>query len=256
MAAAMVLSSCSSSDREAPADSNESATSAAASPSAARESTGASDEDLLTYFQAVAHPVRPKVRAALKVTEPGSPAALYITHQAALEQALTDAGSPSEPDELSERDGVFVSCAATEDDCARYGNIESEGDKLSAFTVQGKSIEGRLLPGRPRTYSVGGLAKARLISAYRARSGDLFATLDVRNVASSPISFESRTAYIAANGRQANVAGSYGPTALMPGSRATYALTFSGASLGGTLHVEMYSESGAPSSGGVDIELN
>lgn len=219
------------------------------------EQVGPSVDNLRTFFEAVAHPSAPNVEAARAVVAPGSIAELYLTHQAGLEQAFVDSGSPSEPDELKEVDGAFAACSATADGgCTEYGNIQAEGDKLASFTVDGNDLKGRLLAGGNKPFRVGEIAEARLMSAYISAAGDLWIVVDISNTSSSPIAIESRTSYRGADGRQSAPSGQSGPVSLLPDSRATYALMMTGGELGGALHLEMYAESGG-ASGAVDIPI-
>lgn len=237
-----------------------------AKPGAAKASTaseessapaGPSEDDLQTLFKGLNDRTPDALEAALGVVAPGSLAELYVKHQSALAQAYVDGGNTLPVDTLTAKDGVYMSCGDDEtgDDCAIWSDLTAEGDKVASFTTNGKDLQGRILAGGKKAFRAGDLAKVRLLTAYQSSTGDLWITLDITNTATQPIAIESRTSYRSPEGRQSAAGTGGGPTSLQPDSLGTYALVVERAKLGGTLHVELYTESGGAGNGVTDIPI-
>lgn len=224
--------------------------------SEAAKADGPSDEDLRKLFEALTNQTPVNMKAASRLTAPGSVAEAYVRHQGAVAQAEADGGDSGSTQVFADKgDREFTSCDEAGKECTTWADVVAEGDKVASFTTNGKPLGPRILIGGKRKFDVGGLGSARLISAYVSTGGDLWITLDIRNASQGSLAIESRTAYRAKSGRQSSAGTVAGPSSLLPDSRATYALYVTGGRLGGDLHLEMFSEGDSVATASVDIPI-
>ncbi|MEV5001997.1 hypothetical protein [Nocardioides sp. LML1-1-1.1] len=226
------------------------------------DSSGPSGEDVRAFFEALASSDVTQMEDVRSLAAPGSVAALYLEHQTALSVALRDGGSEAyDPERLTKKGDGFESCSTADKkdekkSCSTYGDIQSDGDKISSFTVNGKDLRNRLLAGGKKRFKAGDLAEIRLVTAYQSVNGDLYVALDLRNTTSgAAVAVESRTAYRTPEGRQVQLAGQSGPTSVQADSMAHIALAFAAAEVGGELNLQLFVESGGSQSAEVRIPL-
>ncbi len=198
------------------------------------------------YFEAFATADPEKMSAMVDFAEPGSIAHLYAIHQTATTRAFRDAGGPMLPDRITFRGDEVEKCSVESETCGIGANFTTDPDSglLTGFTVDGQSLEGRLLGGSGQATS-GADAQFTLVSAYKSiQANSLYVVVDVEN-GPNPLDISPWSAeYVTPDGRQVTASDGVGPAELRPGAKATYLVIFDGADLGGTLYMGGYSERG------------
>lgn len=213
------------------------------------------DESVAAYFEAFATQKPSEMKKGQSFAAEGSIAEAYLTHQTALANSDLDGGKQSSPAEVSRVDDGYQICQDDSDRCTVYADITANGAKLASFTVDGRELGNRLLIGDGEKREVGSVATVELISAYKAQANDLFVVFWMK-AQTDGVAIEHRTAYLSKNGRQRQLGGWQGPTSLLENSTGTYTVLFPGASLGGTLHLELFAEDGGSlSTASIDISI-
>jgi hypothetical protein len=181
---------------------------------------------------------------------PGSPAAAYAQVQAAEATAFIQAGTPRVPFDVTvEDDGSIRSCpeqGGTSADCVVFDDFVVTPDGLlSEFTVQGRSIAGRVV-GATGASAQGRGATATLLGAfeYNTQAG-LGVLLEIRagDAVVLPPS-PSSASYVSADGAQFQ--GGFdsigGFNDVQPGAAVTVMLSFGGGVIGGSVTFDLCSE--------------
>lgn len=249
----LLLSGCSSSG-DGPAvetvdtPSSGSSFSASPSPSPSPTPSPSAQESARLYIEALASTDATEVAQMVSLAEPGTVAQRYGAHRAALTEADRAAGGGALSGAvITEEGGGFEVCdAAAPDDCLVFADFEAVASgKLVSFTIDGKSIESRLLGPGKKAPVTAGKVRMNLLSAYRSvQTGALTVTVDVANKSDGEITVATyEAAYVTSDGRQSMTSGQIGLTDLQAGASAPVAITFDAADVGGTMTVEVYRSS-------------
>ena len=228
LGAASTLSSC--------GDDDPSATSSASADQALPPAA-----DVEAYFAAVASYDPDRLTEALADTEPGSIAADYAGYLAALSRAAIAGGDPVPGAEIHATADGFKACGGTggPQDCVEWADFEGHGGKLTGFTINGESLDGRLVAGDGTNVPAGDLAGVRLAFAYQSvQSGDLFVVVDVD--AAEDVTIRSEGAvYRLADGTPVHTSRYVGPTGTPADTQATVVLVFPQVAVGGRVDLDL-----------------
>ncbi|MDQ4143026.1 MAG: hypothetical protein M3198_04640, partial [Actinomycetota bacterium] len=141
----------------------------------------------IRYFDAFATDRPQAMQVMLDLSVPDSPSHTYARFQIALSQAEADQGAPPDPPEVQRDGGTIRLCQVGEpppgvDPCTTFGDFTAApgSNLLTSFTVNGKPISDRLVPGGS-TASAGG-ARFTLAVGYQSVHGEmLLLVVDVAN---------------------------------------------------------------------------
>ena len=141
------------------------------------------DEELASYFGAVASYDPDRLEAAEEIAADGSQAQGYAAYLGEFAASAIAAGQPVEPAEAEEVDGGFKACGGTgtADECVTWSDLEGEDGKLADFSVSGTELDDSLvdLTAQPPIESEG-LYTVQPEHAYRSpQSGSLFVLVTV-----------------------------------------------------------------------------
>jgi hypothetical protein len=220
---------------------NDPVSSASDAPSADQALPPAADVE--DYFAAVASYDPDQLRSAVDVTEPGSVAATYAGYLTELSQAATDGGDPVPGAEITATADGYKACGGTggPQDCVEWADFEGYGGKLVDFTINGTSLDDRLVAGDGTSQNAGGLATVTMDYAYQSiQSDDLFVVVSVDATEDVTIRSDSAT-YQQANGAPVGPDRYVGRTGTPAGSTATVVLVFSQVPVGGTVDLTLVS---------------
>ena len=149
--------------------------------------TKSPEEAIEAFMDAMGSASDPEVmREAATFAKKGSPAFVYMTHQANPAEAQLDAGLEMVDDDITRNpDGSFESCDS-ENECVTFSDFKADADgKLVDLTVGGKAIAPRLVVGNGKDVKFGS-SKITLLTAYRSVvSNNLLITLRVETSAKS-----------------------------------------------------------------------
>jgi hypothetical protein len=199
--------------------------------------------DVEAYFAAVASYDPALLENAVDDTEPGSVAAAYAGYLAALSQAAIDSGDPVPGAEITATADGFKACGGTGGpaDCVEWAGFQGHGGKLIDFTINGTSLDDRIVAGDGTPQSAGGLATVTMDYAYQSvQSDDLFVVVEVDATEDVTIRSEAAT-YRPADGPQVHTSRYVGRTGAPAGSTATVVLVFSQMAVGGTVDLTLVS---------------
>jgi hypothetical protein len=145
-----------------------------------------SDDDLATYFDAVASYDPDQLEAALAIAADGSAAQGYAGYLGAFSASAIAAGQPVPAAEAEEVDGGFRACGGpgAADECVVWADLEGEDGKLTDFTVAGTDLDDALvdLTAQP-PIEAAGLYSVQPEYAYRSpQGGALFVLVTVTAV--------------------------------------------------------------------------
>lgn len=257
LAALVAVSGCSGSktspaeddEGEAQQMSSEASTSSTTETSESTEEAAGSedlptDEDLQVFVEAIASNDVAAAEDARSLAVEGSVADAYLTYQAHVAQALVDAGMANMASETVEStDEGFEICLESEpEDCSTFADFAGSDGKVQNFTVDGKSLDDRLIvsDGSPVVGDQG--AEVTPVVAYKAASNDtLTVGFDLAS-SESPI-MHNTVSYRGPDGRQSDSSNSVGAFDLGADSMASQVESFPGAELGGELIIEIGYES-------------
>lgn len=213
------------------------------------------EEVVRGYIDAYAASDPETMSAMHDFAEPGSVAYVYATHQTAFARALRDDGAPPTAHRVTYQDGEAEVCSVEGETCGVWADFttDPESGLLTGFTVNGQSLEGRILGGSGESVSAAG-AQFTLVSAYKSIQGEnLWVVVEVAN-GPEPISiYPWEAEYVTADGRQVSATDGLGPGDLRPDAKATHVLGFAGADPGGTVY--MVGAAGQNQSESFEVEL-
>lgn len=268
LAALVAVSGCSDSksspaedeEGEAQQMSSEASTSSAEASDSAEEAAGSedlpTDEDLQVFAEALASQDVAAAEDARSLVVEGSVADAYLTYQAHVSQALVDAGMANMASETVEStDEGFEICLESEpEDCSLFADFAGADGKVQSFTVDGKSLDDRLIVSDGSSVVGGRGAEVTPVVAYKAASNDtLIVGFDLAS-GDDPI-MHNTASYRGPGGRQSASSNSVGTFDLGADSMASQAESFPGAELGGELIIEIgYESTGRPVEITVPIE--
>jgi hypothetical protein len=116
--------------------------------------------------EALASNDRNELKSAARLVVPGSPAAIYVQHQANLAEADVDGGESPAPEEVSGNGRRFQLCV-TDHHCDTFARFEQDGSgRVASFRVNGFDIAPRLRRGDGVAVRVAG-AKFTFLTSYR-----------------------------------------------------------------------------------------
>lgn len=226
------------------ATATQSSSSTTSAPSPTTSKAAAADPKLLEDFSdAVASYSDPDtMRDALKLTAPGSPAFVYVSHLANTSEAALDGGSPL-PDQTTDKlsDTEFKACDDLTDEatCITFQGFKvNESGKLVDLTVDKKKISDRLTAGSGEKVTASG-NKFTFLTAYKSiQSNALFVSVKVESGAKR-ISPNIYTAtYRSPDGKQRTATTAYGPTELDAKSNTIVTMVFKGVVPGGKVTLD------------------
>ncbi len=142
-----------------------------------------SDQDLATYFDAVASYDPDQLDAAQEIAADGSPAQGYAAYLGEFSASAIAADQPVDAADAEKVDDGFKACGGTgpADECVVWSDLEGEGGKLTNFTVAGTEVDDSLvdLTAQP-PIAAEGLYAVQPDYAYRSpQSGTLFVLVTV-----------------------------------------------------------------------------
>ena len=204
-----------------------------------------SDQDLEAYFEAVATRDPEKLEKAEALAQPGSIAHTYAGYLLAVARAVTDGGQTPASGELTEVEGGYQGREQLDggESCVTWADLEGADGKLVDFTIDGESLDNRLVAGGGQRVESGRLASAELLYAYESvQSGKLFVLAEIASN-DEPIAIGSLDATYEdpAQGELGALEG-LGPSTLGAASSATVAVIFAGARGGGPVTLPILTE--------------
>ncbi len=250
IASAVPLSSCSSSAgaptqvstaATAPTVDQETAGTGASASSSPAESREAK-VDLAAFVDAIGSEDDPDaMRAALKLTAPGSSAEAYVRHLANVVESTLDGGGSGVKQTVERTGDSFKSCddPGDESSCATFAGFKiTPAGKISELTVNGKSIGDRITVGNGSAVTTGG-AKFTFLTAYKSiMSNALFVTVKVKS-GNRPISVNNYSAvYRSPDGKQRTATDAMGPTDIAADSSSIVTMVFKGVAVGGKVTMD------------------
>lgn len=201
------------------------------------------NDELLAFVEAIASEKTASLEEAESLVQEESPAAGYLKYYAHNINAQIDAGIyfSDVSSTVEEVDGGFSSCSDVlgEKECIEYTEFEGKDGLLVNFEVEGRNLEDRLVMGSGE--AVPGVAGSELefISAYmNASDSHLIVSYDMTS-GGSGLEMPA-ISYRGEDGRQSQAEEHYGSWSLAPDSKSSYVAYFPNASLGGEIHVEMW----------------
>ncbi|GAA4837401.1 hypothetical protein [Garicola koreensis] len=202
------------------------------------------DDDLHVYVEALASNDVAAAEDARSLTVEGSVADAYLTYQAHVAQALIDAGMANMASETVEStDEGFEICLESEPaDCSIFADFVGSDGKIQNFTVDGKSLDDRLIvsDGSPVPGDQG--AELTPVVAYKAASNETLTVGFDLAAGEAPIMYHN-VKYRGPDGRQSDSSNSVGAFDLGADSMASQVEAFPGAEIGGELIIEIGYES-------------
>jgi hypothetical protein len=203
------------------------------------EDPSAAAED---YFRAFASSRDPEIEQMERLSEPGSRAHAYAVHQIAVVRSSAQLEDPAEITVNEDTIDLRSLDENGEPYTTTYGDFEVDPDsgKLVNFTVNGESLESRLVVGG-QPASANGITVSP-VSAYETITSDrLWVVVDVSNAAGQPFASAVHQAdYVNRDGSQQTAAEYAGPDEIQAGATATNLMIFNSSSPGGTLFFEGY----------------
>lgn len=203
------------------------------------------DDDIKAVLEAFAGNEPAEIEETLDLVAPGSVAEAYARYQIASNNAAIDGGTPYEIDTLKKVDDGYEACTDTSDrdTCAVWGDFESKDGKLANLTVNGKKIADRLTVGDGSSTEAGSLADVEFLAAYKSvQSGDLFVLVSVTSGKRDINISQYEATYRGTDKRQSTASSGNGPTELAADSKATVAMIFKSANIGGKVKLEILDE--------------
>jgi hypothetical protein len=220
-----------------PASREADATAAPASTAPERDESAEQNATIEAFVSAV---FEDRYDEARQHASPGSPAERYITHQEAIDTALTangdgQAGTTTEPT-LTFEDGVPTIVEPGANEFTLTDFTFDENGLVVAWTGKSGPV-GDVLWTTPWTGQTGGNT-VELVSAYKTNSGALQAVLKVtaNERATSPYGYSST--YSASDGITYSVEWASQPQDIAAGSAAYIVVSFPGAPFGGTINLD------------------
>ncbi len=195
----------------------------------AKPSALPSDDDLATYFGAIASYDVDRLAKAEDIAADGSPAQEYARYQQLYAIASTAGGNPLPSAEAEPVEGGFKACqdAGEGEECATWADLQGEDGRLSDFTVNGSDIKDALLSLEDQQpIDVDGLFTVQPTYAYRSPPLQVLFVLVSVTAADLPLEVQSRRAIYVEQDTLLTGADSRGPTAVEPGQTQTVILAF------------------------------
>lgn len=207
-----------------------------------------SEDDVETYFEALASRDLDDLEAARELTLEGSVAyAVAEYHVAIVEAALDGGATPADLEaDIEDVDGGYRVCAAP-GECNEFTDIQGAAGKLVFFQSDGRDFTGRISLGTGEEIEVPGLGTVTFrVALERVEPQEVIVMLDVAT-AGEPIAvgLDSAT-YRDAEGRTTEASeDSMGPREVDAGSTVTVAIIFAEAHHGGTVTLPLSAGDGA-----------
>lgn len=217
---------------------------------------GLSDAALVAYFEAVASYDPTLLAEARGSAQPGSNADHYAGYLQAFATAAIEGGSPIEASDVERVDGGFRACGGTgaPTSCVTWADIESAEDAVVDFTVDGQSLDERLVAGDGSLIEADDLATVEFLYSYKSpQSGTQFVAVLVSAEAAALRIDGDRATYRVPGGRGYPSAGAWGAASVDAGASATVVLPFEDAPTGGTASLLLFAE-GDPAPAEVRID--
>jgi hypothetical protein len=225
-------------------------------PAAGSSPAGLSDADLEAYFAAVASYDPDLLAAARESTEPGSNADHYAGYLIDFTTAAIEGDRPIASADVEPVDGGFKACGGTGDptSCVTWADLEVVDGALVDFTIDGESLDDRLVAGDGSTIPANDLGTVEFLYAYLSpQSGTQFVLARV-TAGDEPVGIGGHQAtYLSADGTTLQSAGAWGLGQVEPGTEATVVLPFENATASGVATVSLFRR-GDPH--GVPVELD
>ncbi|SMY11128.1 hypothetical protein [Brevibacterium jeotgali] len=153
------------------------------------------------YFEAFSVDTPSQFEYAASLAAPGSIAEEYASYSALVSSALSDNGYSSSPSNFSPRESDVELCDQ-DDVCTIFADFEFDDEKLASYTVNGLSIDDRLLPGRGETTKFEDVAGFEILGSYQATSNDALQAVIRFEAYERPISASYVITYRDPTGRQ------------------------------------------------------
>jgi hypothetical protein len=172
-----------------------------------------------------------------KQLTPGSPAAVYLAHQANVLEAELDGGSQRDPSQLEKRGEGYQLC--NDGNCIDYTNFEvNPSGELVNFSVKGAPVDALLTQGNGQAVKSRGTRFTFLTSYKSQQSNALFVAFKTQTGAQK-IDLNMYTAtYRDPTGKQRTATSGGGPVELGAHSNAIAYSAFLGVKPGGVMTVE------------------
>lgn len=200
------------------------------------------NEDLELFVEAIASDKIANLEAAQSVVQEGSAAAGYLEYYIHNVNAQIDAGlySSDLTGNVKPLETGFEVCYPGEEQCAEYTSFEGKDGKIVDFHVSEQAVSDRIVVGDHQTAETIGGAQVEFISAYMNASNSHLIVSYNLSTGNEELNMPL-IAYRSADGRQSESETHYGMYSLSPDSKSSYVAFFPGASLGGEVHLEFFS---------------
>jgi hypothetical protein len=219
-------------DKKVPSVAQSDSSSATPSPAV---STDPDAIDIGTYMKAVASEDPDTQRKAVKGVAAGSPAAVYLMHQANVAEAILDGGD-QDPDQTSSPKGGGYDLCAADGSCIQFTKFEKDAaGRLVSFAVNDNPVADLVSQGNGKSVRAGG-AQFTFLTAYKSQASNaLFVVLKVRTGANKlDLNIFSAT-YRDPSGKQREAGSAGGPAELAADSNALTFSAFVGVKPGGVM---------------------
>jgi hypothetical protein len=216
----------------------------------AGEATDGVPQAARSYFDALASEDLSKMGAMLDASVPGSPAALYATHQIANVRALSPSPLGTTVDVGDDTIALTTTTGYANDGTEQtetntYGGFALDGAKLTAFTVNDSPVADRIRAGDPAGVTSDGVT-ARIVTAYVTARGDLFLNVDTTNGHDGALNVASyEWALVTTDGRQVAPSQRFCcpvEPVVQPGATVGSVVVFEQVGLGGTLRYVAFAD--------------
>jgi hypothetical protein len=214
------------------------------SAATANQDEEVNDEEIQSYFDALASNDADEMEKVAGLAAPDSIAQAYAMHQANIVNAAQDMGMPYESEDVRSVEGGYETCGTDEEGkevCYTYADLESTAGKLSSFTVNGKSLKDRISLGNGQTAKAGRFGRVEFLSAYKSADNDLWVAVKFKTSKGEPAIFAGYEAkYRSPDGRQSTAGELIGSEELDPNSMSFEVMIFPRAKAGGTVSIPVY----------------
>lgn len=201
------------------------------------------NEQLEEYVAAIASEKIATLQDAESLVATDSPAADYLRYYTHNVNAQIDGGLyySDNSNDVEQIEGGFRVCAddVQERVCSDYTDFEGKDGLLVDFQIEGRKVSDRLVAGPRET--VAGIAGSEIefVSAYmNASDSHLIISYDMTS-GDSELD-QPLITYRGEDGRQSQAEDHYGLWTLAPDSKSSYVAFFPNASLGGEVHLDMW----------------
>lgn len=204
-----------------------------------------SNQEIAAYLDAIAADDPDEMESVRSESvEPGSLADAYLFHRIYSSNASSDAGFPSEGQEVKDVSDGYELCATEtvegEEPCTKFTDFTSSNGKLADFKVGGKDLRERLSVGDGSKKSAGPLGSIEYLAAYQSvQSGALFVHTRIKTKDQTIGGLYGVARYRAPDGRQSTATDTWTPEEIEPDSLAYVTFIFERAKPGGRVTVPM-----------------